>query len=215
MQNRKNNYFPLVIPINKPFDKLTKDEAKDYFEWFVSHVDERANYIRQLASEDLCIPIDILDYSPESLIVLWRWFLNVAEISKTPSKVLKSIRQELKANNEPKEFIEDMIREHRAELSIFTKYLIRDIGMYVGKTLIMNNESLRWDYHTNTKKDSFANIPQLFGVFHTDYNPPFEMLFDPLHFTEMQASNLLYDTQNEDDLYNVYKRWEKWIPQNN
>ena len=76
----------------------------------------------------------------------------------------------------------------------------------------MNNESLRWDYHTNIKKDSCANMPQIFGFFHTDYIPPFEMQFDPIHFTEMQAHNLLYGTQNEEDLYNIYKRWEKWIP---
>ena len=120
------------------------------------------------------MPIGSLDFSIESLIFIWRWFLKIAELKRIPKAVLNDIRKELKANGEPKEFIEDMVREHSVELSAFSRYVIRDIGMYVGKMFVTNFRTLRWDYHTDTKKDSFANMPQIFGFVDTTYNPPFE-----------------------------------------
>lgn len=210
-ENQKK-YKPLIIPIDKPFEELNKAEAKAYFDWFISHVDERSEYIRQKVSEGLNIPIEVLDFSIESLIIIWRWFLKIVELEKTPRSVLNEIRRELEANGEPKEFIEDIVREHSVELSVFSRYVIRDIGMYVGKMFVTNFQTLRWDYHTDTKKDSFANMPQIFGFVDTTYNPPFEEQFEPIHYTEMQASNLFDNSQNEKDLYNICMRWVQSIP---
>lgn len=212
MPDNPTNYMPLIIPIDKPFEALSKAEAKTYFDWFIGHVDERSEYIRQKVSEGLNISIATLDFSMESLIVIWRWFLRVAELQRTPKAVLKNIRKELKANGEPKEFIEDMVRAHGTELSAFSRYVIRDIGMYVGKMFVTNFQTLRWDYHTDTKKDSFANMPQVFGFVDFAYDPPFEEQFEPIHYTEMQASNLFDNSQTENDLYNMCMRWAKWIP---
>lgn len=213
-ENQKK-YIPLIIPIDKPFEKLTKKEAKEYFDWFISHVDERSDYLRQKVSEGLNIPIETLDFSIESLIFIWRWFLKIVELKKTPRSVLRGLRKELKANGEPKEFIKDMIRENSRELSIFSRYVIRDIGMYVGKMFVTNYQALRWDYHTDKKKDCFANMPQIFGFVDSNYNPPFELQFDPIHYTEMEASNLFDNSQDEKDLYHMYMRWVQWIPKVN
>lgn len=210
-ENQKK-YIPLLIPINKPFEKLSKTEAKTYFDWFISHVDERSEYIRQKVSEGLNMPIGALDFSIESLIFIWRWFLKIAELKRTPKAVLKDIRKELKANGEPKEIIEDIVREHSVELSVFSRYVIRDIGMYVGKMFVTNFQTLRWDYHTDTKKDSFANMPQIFGFVNLNYNPPFEEQFEPILRIEMEASNLFDNSQNENDLYNMCMRWVQSIP---
>lgn len=212
MSDNQKNYEPLVISIDKPFEQLNKDEAKEYFDWFISHVDERSEYIRQKTSNELQMPINELDFSMESLVPIWRWFLRIVELSKTPKDVLKKIKKELKANGEPPEFIEDMICEHSIELSVFSRYVLRDIGMYVGKMFVTNFSTLRWDYHTNTKQDSFANMPQIFGFIDNAYTPPFEPQFEPIHFAEMQASNLFDNTQNENDLFNICKRWAQWIP---
>lgn len=215
MSEEQRNYIPLIMPIDKPFEEFSKTEAREYFNWFISHVDERSEYIKKKVSNGLNMPMDSLDFSAESLIYIWRWFLKIAELKKVPKSVLNSIRKELKANGEPKEFIKDMLRENSVELSIFSRYVIRDIAMYVGKMFITNFHVLRWDYHTNTKRDSFANMPQIFGFVDSNYNPPFEPQFEPIHFIEMEASNLLDHTQNEEDLYNMYMRWVQWIPKEN
>lgn len=80
-ENQKK-YTPLIIPVDKPFEKLTKKEGKEYFDWFISHVDERSDYLRQKVSEGLNIPIESLDFSIESLIFIWRWFLKIVELKK-------------------------------------------------------------------------------------------------------------------------------------
>ena len=80
----------------------------------------------------------LVDFSMESLVYVWRWFLQVAELQKTPEEVFKNIRRELEMSGAPGEFIEDEIRERSRELSIFSRYVIRDIGMYVGKMFVTN-----------------------------------------------------------------------------
>jgi hypothetical protein len=148
----------------------------------------------------------------DSLHPIWRWFLQIAEVSKTPKSVLKEIRRELKANGEQEEFIKDMLREHATELSIFSRYVIRDIGMYVGKMFVINYTTLRWGYHSDVEKDSFANMPQISGFVILDYGKPFYDMFEPIHMLEVQAANLFDGTANENDLYNICKRWSQWIP---
>lgn len=68
--NNKNfrkakKYIPLIIPLDKPFEQLSKTEAKAYFDWFISHVDERSEYIRKKISEGLNMSIESLDFSME------------------------------------------------------------------------------------------------------------------------------------------------------
>lgn len=180
LTQNSRNYNPLIIPINKPFSKLNEEEAEEYFAWFISHVDERSDYLRKKVSESLNLPIELLDFSMESLIFIWRWFLKVAEINKTPKYLLHNIRKELKADGHTKEFIKDTVRQHSLELNVFSRYVIRDIGMYVGKMFVTNFPALRWDYHTDTNKDSFANMPQIFGFVDAEYSPPFEPQFEPI-----------------------------------
>ena len=207
----QKKYEPLLIPVEKPLSKLSRAEAKVYFNWYVDHIDERSEYIRHKVSSDLKISIELLDFSVESLVFIWRWFLKVAEIKRTPKSVLGKIREELKRNGESEEFTSDIISYNGMELSVFTRYVIRDIGMYVGKMFVTNYPTLRWDYHT-TKKDSFTNIPQIFGFVNTTYDPPFEERFDPIFYTEMIASNLLDKTQSENDLYNLCVNWIQHVP---
>lgn len=85
MYENQKNYQPLIILIDKPFEKLSKQESQKHFDWFVSHVHERSDYIRQKVSQGLGISIETLDFSMDSLIPIWKWFLQVAEITKTPT----------------------------------------------------------------------------------------------------------------------------------
>ena len=213
MSKNQKNYIPLIFPDDKSFKEMSKTEAQAYFDWYISHVDERSEYLRKKVSEGLKIPMESLDFSMESLIPIWRWFLENAELQKTPKAVLRGIRKELKASGEPKEFIEDMLRENSVELSTFSRYVMLDIGMYVGKMFVTNFQTLKWNYHTDIHRDSFFNRPQIFGFVNLNYNPPFKQRLDPILCIEMVASNLLDNTQNEKDLYNMCMRWYSRIPE--
>lgn len=82
LSKRQKNYLSLVPPPNKPFADMSEEEAQDYFDWFISHIDERADYLRSTVSNRLGIPIENLDYSLGSMKPIWKWFLQVAEVDK-------------------------------------------------------------------------------------------------------------------------------------
>ena len=208
----QHHYEPLVLPIDKPFDKLNHEEAKQYFEWFTSHVDERSEYVRRKAAGSLQLPLAAFDFSMRSIIPIWRWFLQAAKIQRTPKFRLDQLQTALKAKHNPIEFINDIIQLNNKDLSLISLYMLRDIGMYTGKAFLQNYPVLRWGYHTDTKKDSYANIPQIFGFVNDSYDPPFEMQFDPIHYAEMAADGLFDGSATENDLYDYCMIWVKWIP---
>ena len=121
---------------------MTKKEADAYSEWFLSKIDERSEYLREIVSEGLRIDIKQLDFTLDSTLLIWKWFLKEAKLDKTPENELDKIRKGLLG--QPQSFIDQMVEMARVELSIRTEYILRDIGMYIGKMFISNYENLKW-----------------------------------------------------------------------
>ena len=165
-------YIPLISPIQKPFVDFTKKEAQEYFVWFLDNIDDRCNYLISKVSDGLKIPIDRIDYSVESLKIIWKWFLGIAEISKK-SHVLLDKAQPLKNYS----FLRDFLNKDAFELSVFTQYVIRDIGMYLGKVLKTNYPILEWTFKTKPKNYVSVNEPLLIGF--VDDNPSYPKPFYP------------------------------------
>ena len=209
------NYIPLVPPIDKPYIEMTKDEAQAYFDWYMEHIDERADYLREKVAEGLSLPLDSLDFSLESLKPIWKWFLSVAEITKTPRSEIRLMKKALKGH--PKSFIRSMTADSKKRLGLFTKYVLRDIGMYAGKMFTTNYPSLNWTFKTTPKNYISVNEPLLVGFIDDDpsYPKPFHPDFEPISYAEYCALNILDNTQHEDDFYNVCIRFTKWVPNEN
>ena len=209
------NYIPLVPPIDKPYIDMNKKEAQAYFDWYIAHIDERADYLREKVAEGLSLPIDSLDFSLESLKPIWRWFLSVAEITKTPKRELKLFKKALK--DYPQSFIDAIADESSGRLSLFTKFVLRDIGMYAGKMFTTNYPALKWTFKTTPKNYISVNEPLLVGFIDDNptYPKPFHPDFEPIASAECCALNILDHTQHEDDFYNVCFRFTKWIPNEN
>ena len=74
-----SRYLPLVPPIPKAPIEFTKQETQAYFDWYMEHIDERCQYVIEKASSYLHCSPSVFDYSYESLIPLWEWFINDAE----------------------------------------------------------------------------------------------------------------------------------------
>ena len=72
---RTTEYKPLIIQADKPFQEMTKKEADAYSEWFLSKIDERSEYLREIVSEGLRIDIKQLDFTLDSTLLIWKWFL--------------------------------------------------------------------------------------------------------------------------------------------
>jgi len=188
------NYDPLVIPLNKPIEELTLKETREYFEWYLSHIDERSDYLREKVSQGLNISVDQLDFSFESLKLIWKWFLEVAELEKTSFDFFKK--------NQQKDF------------SVFTHYVIRDIAMYVGKLFTMNSPIIKWTFITKPKSYVYVNEPILIGFIDDDpdYPKPFHPDLNPLALVHICALSIMDNEQMENDLFDDCLRWKNWIP---
>ena len=136
--------------------------------------------------------------------MVWRWFLKTARVEKKP----KGNGIDIKRGREP---IGELfgIRE---QFSVSTQYILRDIGMYLGKVFTANYPGITWDYYTIPKEDMFVNQPQLFGFVDQNYSPPFKPSFQPIYMAEVQAAKVFTKRQKEADLYDLFTTWEKNIP---
>ena len=119
---------------------------------------------------------------------------------------------------EPK-FARDIFKPWRRALSTKTEYLIRDIGMYVGKTFVAQYpQRLSWTYRSAPQSDIFVNTPLLTGFVQTRdmrgnaLPQPFHPEFEPIHMTGVQAVKILHGRQANEDLYRICLLWSGWIP---
>lgn len=196
------NYSILIPPIQKPFDKFTFGETKEYFEWYISKINERVAYLAEVSNVKL-------NYTIDSFVDVWSWFIKIAKTENTPKEKLENIRKQLKGK--PRDFVETILREQSVQFTVETEYIIRDIAMYFGETIVRNNNSVYWGYHTDIKKDSFANSPILMGFEDRKFNPPFQAAFDPNFIVRGLAYNVFDGSYSETDLLNMYHKWQRII----
>ena len=163
-KKEKLSYNILIPPINKSFSDFTESEAESYFRWFIDQIKPRIEYLKNYSGVNL-------DYSVESLVNIWGWFLKKARIEKTPRAKIRELKRQLK--NKPKEIADEILNEQSSQFSLETEYIIRDIAMYFGEVYVKNNASIAWGYHTDSKADFFANMPILVGFEDRDFTPPF------------------------------------------
>ncbi len=214
MSENQKDYIPLVFPLNKPFIELSKAEAQEYFDWFISHIDERSDYLRQKVSAGLNIPIESLDFSLDSLKPIWKWFLHVAETTESSQIDIEELEQLLEGQSE---VVRHLIEQPREILSVFTEYVLRDIGMYVAKVFTSNYDVIRWTIKRTPKRYVHVNEPLLIGFIDDNeaYPKPFYPDLEPVQFTRMPALKLIRQQQpSEDDLYNQCIKWIQWILKN-
>lgn len=65
---------------------------------------------------------------------------------------------------------------------------------------------------TDVEKDSFANMPLVIGFVDNNFNPPFNMQFEPNHMLGVIASKLLDNNHQYTDLKMLVERWKKKVP---
>lgn len=193
-------YDQIYYPVKKDIDKFTKKEAADYFEWYVSHIQNRIAYLETFAKINL-------DFSEESLTNIWEWFFKNAVIEKTPDESLTEIHSKL-TKFLPEDLAITIATERKKRFTEESISIINDIAMYFGQTCVNNNKSIYWGYHTNKRKDSFYNRPLLMGFLDRDYNPPFEAHFDPA-FHVFDSAHAMINKGYSDSLMRLYNKWKR------
>ena len=181
-QKKPLTYAICIPPLTLHYYEMNNEEAQAYYDWFMGILDQRIEYLSKFVAAKLNCEEKIFDLSPESLIPLWKWFLTIAE--KEPATV----------------------GQNDFQLSLQTEYIIRDIGMYLGKTFIKNDTYLYWTLRKKPKSDFFYNQPVIDGFYRTLKDTP---VFEPIHMTRVQAVGIMDQTAKEDGLFRVYEKWEK------
>ncbi len=179
---RKLNYDILIPPLDKPLDTLNEQETAIYFAWYMEQVPQRVAYLSQVCAAELGLPTEKMDCSPESLLILWKWFRKRARTERIPNG---------------------------RQLTLETEYILRDIGMYLGQTLRKNIEGIYWTYYTKPKSDFFVNTPLLKGFVDMSAGKPFHAAFEPVHMARVQACKILKHKSKDDDLLNLYHIWDR------
>lgn len=209
-QRQTLKYNILIPPINKPIEEFTPSEAGSFFEWFNKQIPYRIEYLRECCAEYNKISKNRIDLSPESLVLIWKWFLEIAETERTPEHKLKNLAATYSEHTDF--FQEYLINQEKVQFSLQTEYILRDIGMYIGQVFVENNPTIYWGYYTTPKSDFFVNRPVLLGFVDNRFNPPFKTEFEPIHMVGVQAANIWDHTQKKEDLLNLYLTWNKFIP---
>lgn len=194
---RKLNYDILVPQLGKSIFRLNEEETEEYFTWYMEKIPERVAYVSKVCAKELHIPAEKMDCSPESLLLLWKWFRRRARTERIPGK---------KENREPKE-----LWQIDRQLTLETEYILRDIGMYLGETFRKNNPQIYWTYYTSPKRDFFVNHPLLKGFVDRTFGHPFEAVFEPIHMAHVQAAKILTKKSKDTDLLNIYNIWAEKI----
>lgn len=194
---RKLHYDILIPKLGKDICQLTEKEAADYFEWFMERVPERVAYVSGVCARELGIPVEKMDCSPESLLLLWKWFRKRARIERIPRT-----KEEKRSRKFP-----DSAWKNDRQLTLETEYILRDIGMYLGETFRKNNSQFYWTYYTKPRRDFFVNRPLLKGFVDRTFDKSFAACFEPIHMAGVQASKLLSNSSKDTDLFAIYTLW--------
>lgn len=196
---RKLTYDILIPKLEKNIFSLSETETAEYFSWYMAQIPDRVAYVSKICAKELRIPPEKMDCSPESLLLLWKWFRRRAKTESVP----RQTRQENKKN---KTFPTNIWNNPR-QLTLETEYILRDIGMYLGETFRKNHSNIYWTYYTKPRRDFFVNHPLLKGFAEIVNGEPVPICFEPIHMAGVQASKILKNKSNDSDLYNLYQWW--------
>ena len=196
---RKLTYDILIPKLDKNIFQLNEKETADYFAWFMERVPERVAYVSKVCAKELRIPEEKMDLSPESLVLLWKWFRKRAKTEPAVYSEQDKAGMKFPAN----------IWNDEKQLTLETEYILRDIGMYFGETFRKNYPHIYWTYYTKPRRDFFVNHPLLKGFVDMTTGTPFEAVFEPIHMAGVQASKILKKASQDTDLLRIYKIWEE------
>ncbi len=200
---KKIKYDILVPNLDRSIFELNEQEAADYFGWYVERIPARVAYVSKVCAKSLHIPVEKMDCSPESLLLLWKWFRRKARTERV-------IREKSQSDLSPGNLL-----ANTRQLTLETEYILRDVGMYLGETFRKNHPNIYWTYYTKPRRDFFVNHPLLKGFIETSFGPPFEACFEPIHMVGVQAAKILCKKSSDADLFNLYCFWAKRAEQGN
>lgn len=136
------------------YDNFTPKEGREFFKWYIEHIPERVDYLKEYVQKSQDNP---MDYSLESLYLLDDWFVG-------------QIEYEYKSEEEIREYCmrnyltEDLLSlSDRVRWTDRTYALMYDIARYYGEVMVRNINGMRWGVKTTAPKYVYKNKPVIFN----------------------------------------------------
>src|SRR5262249_26365858 len=144
MELTKSDYRLFRPPFVPEFREMSRQQACEYFEWFVKEIPKRVLQLRQIC------PLH-LSFSPDSLVVLGDWFGGVVESRP---------RSHNEMSEECKRFPAWLLQYiPNSTFTEKTLSLCIDLGIYFGEILRLRHPALRWDVVLKPKNDVDLHQP--------------------------------------------------------
>lgn len=148
------DYLWMAPPFKmKPFVKMNKKEAQQHFDWYLQQIPLRIQVLY-----DLTNGIVKLDYSKESLIDIFKWYLSVIEVRTLTDEEIQKDLDELRQY--PDFIYEDekeRLLQNPVDLEVNDYALAMDIAIYYAETIIKHNTQVQWTFLTKPKSYIYLN----------------------------------------------------------
>lgn len=187
------------IVSEKQYSDFTKKETEEYFQWFMATKDERIevlkNYIEEEGNENVKF-----DYTPESLIPLWDWYIEHIVMVKKSDEEIEQERSQYP----------DFVRIREEKISYDTLQICYDISCYFGEVIIRNSEGKAcWGYKTKPKNMMSVKKPVVLG-FAGDHFLDAASLIPAMTWRHIEAMEENKE-KNEKALFDIYDLWHKML----
>lgn len=183
--------FPL-----KNFDKMTEKEAKKHFEWYISEIPKRLGLLKRAIEETESELSFTLDFTKNSLVGLWNWYLKNVEIVEKANE--EYINELSSANEITKSFI------RKEKISSGWMAVALDISIYFAECLIKAHQGLKWGIVTKPKSLVYVNKPVVIGFSNN-------MKLDAANILFVQTRKVLKGIHDEQALLKLFENWENQL----
>lgn len=179
----------------KEFHEMNKREAQQYFDWYMSQVPVRLKQLKEAYAETSGRDSGELDFSPQSLVPLWSWFLPwVAYEPKTAEEIQEELAK-------LPEWLHESFLEAPYDLSTGTLTLAADIAVYFAEVFRKKYPNLEWGFVIKPKSFMHVNRPIL-----KDNNSTF--ILEPQHLLHVITLEAAENNLDQEALINLYTIWE-------
>lgn len=181
------------LPIDYAFQSKTKDELKLYGTWFNENKEIRLNHLIEYVKSTPNYEHWNANFTSESLKQLGKWLKENIETEKIPQDEYDKKRAEIPSYIELNDW----------DLTIKTRSILVDVGIYFGETFIHTHVKYKWEQYFSKVKRDVDNGHIIIKLKTNDLNPIWIILNVGL--------GLAKEKKDENCLYNLFKVWEDYL----
>ncbi|WP_339298305.1 hypothetical protein MKY92_27515 [Paenibacillus sp. FSL R5-0623] len=172
---------------------MSRTEAKEYYEWFLSIIPRRIELLQEYV--ELSGSHVQLDFSQDSLISLWEWFIPRIEQKKM---TIEEINEELDL---VPDWMRPEVEQNVLKFSRDTEIQIIDIGIYFSSVLLHSSNKLKWVVINKPRNHVDVNQPLLAGTG--------KIRLNPIRVVDVCTARALSDVGNINMLSDLYVWWKE------